>query len=36
MVQMRTWLTVAECIRLFLPAGDLTDAELAEAFEILD
>jgi len=24
------------CIRLFLPAGDLTDAELAEAFEILD
>jgi 4-aminobutyrate aminotransferase-like enzyme len=24
------------CVRLFLPAGDLTDEELAEAFEILD
>ena len=24
------------CIRLFLPAGDLTDAELDQAFEILD
>jgi 4-aminobutyrate aminotransferase-like enzyme len=24
------------CIRLFVPAGDVTDAELAEAFEILD
>jgi 4-aminobutyrate aminotransferase-like enzyme len=24
------------CIRLFLPAGDLTEAELAEAFTILD
>src|SRR5262249_47563998 len=24
------------CIRLFIPAGDVTDEELAEAFDILD